>query len=400
MKIALCRLGPPVTSRENALKRLAKTYLRAVADKAMLVVFPELKMIATETPTEAPREVFLRPHDLKQLARATESVPLLLGGALRARQKQLEDPESARVYALSDGRVQQLAPQLNSSQWLTVAGRPVETLIVGNSWTEVRPWGPWEQPYRRTNDLLRFGAAVGIDFHIDRCPQPSGCLPLQGYWHGIGSTFDPVSGNGLIRGVAGKPEAGLTEPGDMTLLVDLDDLDWPQSSTPLTTAESMPESAGEWGQALTLYGAGAGAKNAADTSLILGCLTQVPLQVGKARIVAQIQRTWRQFRSGMMYREPLADEEGMLFLYSHPQRVSFYMANTPSPLSCAYLDPEGVIREIHDLHPFDLNSIRSKSHAIQYVLEMRQGWFQDHGVVVGQSVLASGAPLAQTFFGA
>lgn len=396
MKIALCRLGPPVTSRENALKRLAKTYLRAVADKAMLVVFPELKMVATETSTEAPREVFLRPHDLKQLARATESVPLLLGGALRARQKQLEDPESACVYALADGRVRKLDSQLYSSQWLTVAGQHVETLIVGNSWT---PVGPWEQHHRRTNYLLHFGTAVGIDFHIDRCPQPSGCLPLQGYWHGIGSTFDPVSGNGLIRGVAGKPEAGLTEPGDMTLLVDLDDLDWPRSS-PLTTAESTPESAGEWGQPLTLYGYGAGAKNAADTSLILGCLTQVPLQVGKARIVAQIQRTWRQFRSGMMYRDPLTEEEGMLFIYPYPQRVSFYMANTPSPLSCAYLDPEGVIREIHDLHPFDLNSIRSKSHAIQYVLEMRQGWFQDHGIGVGQSVLASGAPLAQTFFGA
>ncbi len=95
MKIALCRLGSPVTSREIALERLAKTYRRAVADKARLVVFPDLKMIAPQTASESPQDVFLRPHDLTRLARATESVPLLLGGALRARQRKLENPDSA-----------------------------------------------------------------------------------------------------------------------------------------------------------------------------------------------------------------------------------------------------------------------------------------------------------------
>jgi uncharacterized membrane protein (UPF0127 family) len=121
--------------------------------------------------------------------------------------------------------------------------------------------------------------------------------------------------------------------------------------------------------------------------------------VGKANLVAQIQRTWRQFRSGMMYLEQLADDEGMLFIFPCAQRVSFYMANTPSPLSCAYLDPDGFIVEIHDLEPFNVSLVSSNSTNIQYVLETRQGWFKDHGVSIGSSVCGIDESLQKAFFG-
>jgi uncharacterized membrane protein (UPF0127 family) len=75
------------------------------------------------------------------------------------------------------------------------------------------------------------------------------------------------------------------------------------------------------------------------------------------------------------------------------------MANTPSPLSCAYLDPDGFIVEIHDLEPFSRSSVRSNSTDIQYVLETRQGWFKNHGVSIGSSVCGSDEPLQKAFFG-
>jgi uncharacterized membrane protein (UPF0127 family) len=125
----------------------------------------------------------------------------------------------------------------------------------------------------------------------------------------------------------------------------------------------------------------------------------MPLRLDKLNLVAQIQRSWRQFRSGMMYLEQLADSEGMLFIFPCAQRLSFYMANIPSPLSCAYLDPDGLMVEIHDLEPFSRSSVRSNSSHIQYVLETWQGWFKDYGVSIGSSVCGIDESLQKAFFG-
>ena len=395
MNIALCRLESPVTSRENALERVAEIYRRAVAENATMVVFPEIKMTASLDAAGASRELFLRPHDLKRLARATGSIPLLLGGSMRPRQKVLEDPSTARVYVLVDGKVQKLDVQSNSSQWLTVAGQRVETMIVGNSWTTEETC---QQYHGRSRFLLRFGAMVALDFHIQKCPQPLDFLPLHAYWHAIRSSSDPLSGNGIVRGPAEAPNDALPDPYNALLMVNLSTLDvegWHHSDvTPDSPADS-PSGCGD----LPMLDAKSPWANAASTSVILGSIARIPLRVGKANLVAQIQRTWRQFRSGMMYREQLADNEGMLFTYSCAQRASFYMANTPSPLSCAYLDPHGFILEIHDLEPFSRLSVSSNSTSIQFILETRQGWFKDHGVSIGSSVSASDEPLQKALFG-
>jgi uncharacterized membrane protein (UPF0127 family) len=395
MNIALCRLESPVTSRKNALERVAEIYRRAVAENASLVVFPEIKMAATLDAAGVSLELFLRPHDLNSLARVTGSIPMLIGGSMRPRQKVLEDRTTARVYALVKGKVQKLDDLYNTSQWLTVAGHQVETMIVGNSWSSEESW---YQYHRRSSFLLSLGALVALDFHIQKCPQQKKLIPLHAYWHAIRSSYDPLSGNGIIRGSAEATNNAQANPCDALLIVNLNNLnveEWNQAGgTPVSLADSSSES----GDLLILEAKSPWA-NAVSTSVILGAAARIPLRVGKANLVAQIQRTWRQFRSGMMYLEQLADDEGMLFIFPYAQRVSFYMANTPSPLSCAYLDPDGFIVEIHDLEPFNRSSVRSNSTNIQYVLETRQGWFKDHGVSIGSSVCGIDEPLQKAFFG-
>lgn len=395
MNIALCRLESPVKSRDNALERVAEIYRRAVAKNASLVFFPEIKMAATLDAAGASLELFLRPHDLKRLSRATGPIPMLIGGSMRPRQKVLEDPTTARVYALVEGKVQKLAVHSNSSQWLTVTGQRVETMIVGNSWSSEETW---DQYHRRSSFLLGLGALVALDFHIQNCPKQQKFLPLHAYWHVIRSSSDPLSGNGIIRGSAEATNDAQANPCDALLIVNLSTLNvegWNQAGG---TPDSLADSSSGSGD-LPIFEAKSPWANSVSTSVILGAAARIPLRVGKANLVAQIQRTHRQYRSGMMYLEQLADDQGMLFIYSDAQRVSFYMANTPSPLSCAYLDPDGFIVEIHDLEPFNRSSVRSNSTNIQYVLETRQGWFNDHGVSIGSSVCGSDESLQKAFFG-
>jgi uncharacterized membrane protein (UPF0127 family) len=52
-------------------------------------------------------------------------------------------------------------------------------------------------------------------------------------------------------------------------------------------------------------------------------------------------------------------------------------------LTAAYIDGEGTIVELHDLQPLNETPVEAGSDTIQYVLEMKQGWFQRHNVGPG-----------------
>ena len=59
------------------------------------------------------------------------------------------------------------------------------------------------------------------------------------------------------------------------------------------------------------------------------------------------------------------------------------MKNVPIPLDIGYLDPNGRLIEIYSLYPYDEKPVFSKSHNIQYALEMNQGWFNRNKIRTG-----------------
>jgi len=127
-------------------------------------------------------------------------------------------------------------------------------------------------------------------------------------------------------------------------------------------------------------------------------LPTMKLWLGAQEIVAELALTGIQQQTGMMFRTNLAEGEGMLFVFPVPHRASFWMKTTPLPLSAAYLSPQGVILEIHDLKPHDTNAVAAASENVQFVLETPQGWFGRNGVGVGALVRTEHGPLADTFF--
>jgi uncharacterized membrane protein (UPF0127 family) len=77
---------------------------------------------------------------------------------------------------------------------------------------------------------------------------------------------------------------------------------------------------------------------------------------------------------GLMFREEMADNGGMLFVYPADEPMGFWMRNTPLPLSIAFLDGRGRIINIADMEPFDERMHFSEGEA-RYALEVHQGWF-------------------------
>jgi len=107
------------------------------------------------------------------------------------------------------------------------------------------------------------------------------------------------------------------------------------------------------------------------------------LSVGPAIARVEVAATPERRRRGLMDRRELPEDQGMLFVFDRPQRLSFYMRNTHIPLDIGYFDEAGVLREIRPLYPRDETPVRSRSDNLLYALEMNQGWFRKKGVKTG-----------------
>lgn len=100
----------------------------------------------------------------------------------------------------------------------------------------------------------------------------------------------------------------------------------------------------------------------------------------------EIADTPQASENGLMFRDSLPEDRGMLFLFEQPKRASFWMRNTKIPLSIAYVDSAGTILEIKSMQPLDETVVPSASEQVTYALEVNQGWFARHGISVGAKI--------------
>ena len=88
---------------------------------------------------------------------------------------------------------------------------------------------------------------------------------------------------------------------------------------------------------------------------------------------------------GLMFREKLGRDEGMLFVFDQPAYQSMWMKNTLIPLSVAFLDAKGTILSIHDMQPRTLDSHMSAGPSV-YAIETNLGWFAERRIGPGAKV--------------
>jgi hypothetical protein len=102
-------------------------------------------------------------------------------------------------------------------------------------------------------------------------------------------------------------------------------------------------------------------------------------------IKVEVVRTETEKEKGLMFREQMGRDEGMLFVYEREEMLTFWMKNTRLPLSIAFIDKAGKIVDIQDMEPFSLETHVS-AYPAKYALEMNRGWFAGEGIKVGDLV--------------
>lgn len=126
-------------------------------------------------------------------------------------------------------------------------------------------------------------------------------------------------------------------------------------------------------------------------------MQRIKLFLGPKELNTELALTDQQRMTGMMFRTNVPENEAMLFAFPIPHRTAFWMKNVPMDISAAYIDPDGIILEIHKLEANNTNSVPASTDRVQYVLETAEGWFARNGVNTGAVVRTERGSLAETF---
>ena len=92
---------------------------------------------------------------------------------------------------------------------------------------------------------------------------------------------------------------------------------------------------------------------------------------------------------GLMFRDELEENSGMLFAFQEEGQKYFHMKDTTIPLDIAFINKEGIIESIKELVPLSTVPVSSESNVL-YALEVNRGWFEKNGIGVGDRVLDNG----------
>lgn len=117
------------------------------------------------------------------------------------------------------------------------------------------------------------------------------------------------------------------------------------------------------------------------------------LSAGMNLIKAEVAATDAQREQGLMFREKMPANAGMVFVFDAPATQCMWMKNTLLPLSVAFIDAEGRIVNIEDMQAQTLDSHCSKKAVpVRYALEMNLGWFKQKNIKPG-TVIGNLPPL-------
>ena len=114
--------------------------------------------------------------------------------------------------------------------------------------------------------------------------------------------------------------------------------------------------------------------------------TYFPISVGDQILELQLALNPREQSKGLMHRDSMEENHGMLFLFKQPEPRAFWMRNTRIPLDIGYFDANGTLLEIHALYPYDENTVKSRSQAVQIAVETNRGWFARNQITAGAQI--------------
>ncbi len=137
------------------------------------------------------------------------------------------------------------------------------------------------------------------------------------------------------------------------------------------------------------------AKAFAKVSILIGAMLAAPLALAELPAIsinaglyvirAEVANTFETRARGLMYRETLGPNQGMLFVFQAVERHCMWMKNTPLPLSVAFIDERGEVVSISEMAPHTETS-HCAARPARFALEMNKGWFAAKGVRAGSKI--------------
>jgi uncharacterized membrane protein (UPF0127 family) len=132
-----------------------------------------------------------------------------------------------------------------------------------------------------------------------------------------------------------------------------------------------------------------GEQAAAETARVV----LMPAGGDAVSVRVEVARTDAERRRGLMFRQQMAQDDGMLFLFERPGQLSFWMRNTYIPLDMIFIDPSlHVLGIVENAEPMTETSRFVPGHS-QYVLEVNAGFSRRHGLGPGTAVRFEGEGL-------
>ncbi len=116
-----------------------------------------------------------------------------------------------------------------------------------------------------------------------------------------------------------------------------------------------------------------------------GGLPTHELKLAEKTLTVEVAATPAARSQGLMFRESLPEDHGMLFIWPREQWIAMWMKNTAIPLSVAFIDGEFRILNIADMEPFSTQRHASSAPAL-FALEVQRGWFERNGIGAGDSL--------------
>jgi len=111
----------------------------------------------------------------------------------------------------------------------------------------------------------------------------------------------------------------------------------------------------------------------------------IQLRVANHVLSTEVAHTQTSRTQGLMYRQSMGENRGMLFVFPETGYHSMWMVNTNIPLSVAFVDEKGVILNIADMVPHT-RTAHSSAGAAKYAIEANLGWFWERGIKAGKHV--------------
>jgi uncharacterized protein len=116
-----------------------------------------------------------------------------------------------------------------------------------------------------------------------------------------------------------------------------------------------------------------------------GPVVLIETATGEFEVPVEVADSPEEREVGLMNRESLPADAGMIFLFDEDTASGFWMKNTLIPLSIAFADADGTIVSILDMEPCEADPCEIYDPGVPYrsALEVNQGAFADWGVQEG-----------------